>query len=361
MKRTKRMMRTTALLLAAILMLSACSTTTSSPSPTGSTPSNTEPTGQPTQGGTKDPLVIYSALNEEHTEAVCKAFEEKTGIPTSCVLLGGGEILARVRAEKESATASIWWGGSCDSFISAADEGLLLNYVSDQESKLSFTDPNGYWASIYTGYVGFVANKQRCAELNIPVPTSWVDLLQPELEGEIMMASAAASSTGYVIIASILQVMGEEEGWKYLEALDKNVFQYTERGSTCIASAIAGEAAVGVCFAHDGITNQVAGYDDILDVIIPAEGTGCEIGSVAILADGPNLEAAKEFYEFALSPECQELGAQFGAYQFPSNSDAKAAEAAQPLVGVAPVVYDPVWAGVNKADIITQWQTVTGS
>lgn len=305
-------------------------------------------------------LVIYSALNEEHTEAVCKAFEEKTGIKTSSVILGGGEILARIRAEKDNATASIWWGGSCDSFIAAAEEGLLLQYTPSVKDKLSFADENDYWAAIYTGYVGFVVNKERCAELGIEVPRSWADLLQPELEGEIMMASAAASSTGYVVNASILQVMGEEEGWKYIEALNKNMFQYTERGSTCIASVIAGEVAVGVCFAHDGITNQQAGYQDLLEVVIPSEGTGCEIGSCAILADGPDQEAAKLFYEFALSPECQELGPIYGANQFPSNSDAKAAEAAQPLVGVAPVVYDPVWAGEHKNEIIAQWQEVTG-
>lgn len=306
-------------------------------------------------------LVVYSALNEEHTEAVCKAFEEKTGIKTTAVILGGGEILARIRAEKENATASIWWGGSCDSFIAASQEGLLLQYESEQKNKLAFVDDNDYWASIYTGYVGFVVNRDRCAELGIDVPSSWADLLKPELKGEIMMASAAASSTGYVIIASILQVMGEDAGWEYISKLHENVFQYTERGSTCISSAIAGEAAVGVCFTHDGITNQLAGYQDLLAVVVPSEGTGCEIGSVAILADGPDQEAAKRFYEFSLSPECQELAAQYGAYQFPSNSDAKVVEAAQSLVGVAPIVYDPVWAGEHKADIIAKWQEVTGN
>ena len=138
------------------------------------------------------------------------------------------------------------------------------------------------------------------------------------------------------------------------------MFQYTERGSACIPSVIAGEVAVGICYAHDQIKNQKAGYQDLLTVTLPKEGTGAEIGAMAIIAAGPDQEEAKEFYEFALTPEAQEIRQQAGALQFLSNKNSKAPAEAQALVGVCPVKYDPVWAGENKKDIVAKWQQITG-
>ena len=305
-------------------------------------------------------LVIYSALNEDETKLVTDLFEKKTGIKTSAIILGGGEILSRIRAEKDNPVASIYWGGSCDAFIQAANEGLLLQYKSPQLADINFYDKDNYWVCIYSGYVSFVSNNERLAELGLEPPTSWYDLLNPKLKGEIMMPNPVSAGTGYVCIASMLQNLGIEEGWDYITKLNENVFQYTERGSTCIPSVIAGEVAIGICYAHDQIKNQQKGYQDLLTVTLPKEGTGCEIGAMAIIAAGPDQEEAKEFYEFALTPEAQEIRQQAGALQFLSNKNSKAPEAAQVLVGVCPIKYDPVWAGENKKDILAKWQQITG-
>lgn len=316
-------------------------------------------------GGTKEAkdqrkLVIYSALEEDQTKLVTDLFEQKTGIKTSAIILGGGEILARIRAERSNPVASVYWGGSCDAFIQAAKEGLLRQYVSPQLDDIDFYDADHYWTGIYSGYVGFISNNDRLAELGIDPPTSWYDLLDPRLKGELMMPNPATAGTGYVIIASILQNLGIEEGWDFIEKLDANMFQYTERGNASIASVIPGEVAVGICYAHDQIKNQQAGYQDLLTVTLPKEGTGCEIGAMAIIAGGPNQAEAEEFFEFALTPEAQEIRQKAGALQFLSNRHSKNPEAAQVLVGAAPVVYDPVWAGEHKQEIVARWQQISG-
>ena len=64
-------------------------------------------------------LVIYSAVYDDETQGLCKRFEEVSGIKTSCVVLGGGEFLARFQNENENATASVWFGGPADPFITA--------------------------------------------------------------------------------------------------------------------------------------------------------------------------------------------------------------------------------------------------
>ncbi len=308
-------------------------------------------------------LTIYSAVFDDETHAICERFQEETGIKTDCVVLGGGEILARVQAEKDNPTASVWFGGPADPFITAKNEGLLLQYESPNAASIDakYKDADNYWTGIYIGYVGFVSNNDRLAELNIEAPQSWEDLLKEELKGEIMLASPAASSTGYVILASVLQLMGEEEGFEFMQKLNDNVLQYTERGSGCIASVISGEVAVGVCFCHDAIKNQLEGYEDLLTVTVPSEGTGYETGAMAILADGPDQEAAKIFYDWALTADCQNMFKEYGAFQFLTAEGAEAPEAAASIADAKTIEYDTVWAGENKADFTTKWAELTGN
>lgn len=308
-------------------------------------------------------LTIYSAVFDDETQAICEKFQEETGIQTDCVVLGGGEILARVQAEKDNPTASVWFGGPADPFITAKEEGLLLQYESPNAASIDakYKDADNYWTGIYIGYVGFVSNNDRLAELGIEAPQSWQDLLQPELKGEIMMASPAASSTGYVILASALQVMGVDEGFDFMSQLNENVLQYTERGSGCIASVISGEVAVGICFCHDAIKNQLEGYEDLLTVTVPSEGTGYETGAMAILADGPDQEAAKIFYDWALTADCQNMFKDYGAFQFLTAEGAENPEAAASIADAKTINYDTAWAGENKADFTTKWAELTGN
>src|SRR4029453_18658839 len=52
----------------------------------------------------------------------------------------------------------------------------------------------------------------------------------------------------------------------------------------------------------------------------PAEGTGAEIGSMSIVKNGPNPEAAKKFYEWARTPGAQQFGLAAKQFQLPSNT-----------------------------------------
>ena len=308
-------------------------------------------------------LTIYSAVFDDETQAICERFQEETGIKTDNVVLGGGEILARVQAEKDNPTASVWFGGPADPFIAAKEQGLLLQYESPNAASIDakYKDADNYWTGIYIGYVGFVSNNERLAELGIEAPSSWEDLLDERLQGEIMLASPAASSTGYVILASVLQLMGEDAGFEYMTNLDKNVLQYTERGSGCIASVISGEVAVGICFCHDAIKNQLEGYEDLLTVTVPSEGTGYETGAMAILADGPDQEAAKIFYDWALTADCQNMFKDYGAFQFLTAEGAENPEAAASIADSKTIEYDTAWAGATKADNTTKWAGLTGN
>jgi iron(III) transport system substrate-binding protein len=110
---------------------------------------------------------------------------------------------------------------------------------------------------------------------NQPLPTSWEDQLDPVYKGEVGMPNPASAGTGYLQIASLLQMKGEEEGWQFLKDLDGNIAQYIKSGSRPCNSASQGEYAIGASFALRAIKNIIEGYP--ITMVIPAEGAGHEL------------------------------------------------------------------------------------
>ena len=91
------------------------------------------------------------------------------------------------------------------------------------------------------------------------MPKSWADLLKPEYKGEIQVANPASSGTAYTMIATLVQLMGEDKAFEYLKGLHKNVGQYTRSGTGPIKAVARGETAVSISFVHDGPRRKDAG------------------------------------------------------------------------------------------------------
>ena len=88
-----------------------------------------------------------------------------------------------------------------------------------------------------------------------------------------------------------------------------------------IKAVARGETAVSISFVHDGPGEKMQGFP--VETVTPADGTGAEIGSMSLIKGARNLEVAKKFYEWALTPAAQEMGAAAKQFQLPSNKAAK--------------------------------------
>lgn len=74
-------------------------------------------------------LHLYSSLPEQEVKVYIAGFEKShPNIHVAWVRLSTGQMLARIRAEKNNPQASIWFGGPTDSYILAASEGLFASY-----------------------------------------------------------------------------------------------------------------------------------------------------------------------------------------------------------------------------------------
>ena len=295
-------------------------------------------------------LVVYGSCEEDYLSAACTNFESLYGIKTQYQRLSTGEVPTKIEEENGNPSADVWFGGTNNPYDTAAAKGLLDNsYTPINASHLTkdiYKDPNGYWYGIYTGILGFMANKGELERLGLQAPQTWDDLLKPEYQNLIWLSNYNTAGTAKLVVNTMLQMKGHDEGIKYLIDLDKNIQVYTKSGSGPSKNVGTGECVIGIGFLHDGITQIVDnGYDNV-QLIIPTDGTSCEIGPVAIFQGAKHQAAARLFMEYALSPDCVELAAQNGSYQFLVIDNAEQPKEAAEF-GLDPSL---VWDGYDFAD-----------
>ena len=300
-------------------------------------------------------LNLLCVPQEEWCEGMKQEFEAEFGITVNYVRMSTGEALARLEAERDNPQFDIMWGGPIDTYIAGKNEGMFEQYESPNLKNLLnpdlYMDPDHYWAGIYVGSLGFATNADWLAANGMEAPTSWDDLLKPEFEGQLMVAHPSTSGTSYTALATVLQILGEDAGWDYLEKYAGQVLQFTKSGSAPAKFVGAGEAAVGIVFSHDIVKQIEAGLPLVLS--FPEEGTGYEVGGVAIVKGAKHLDAAQKWYDWALTPEAQALGPKYKAYQAPTVGGV---DLAYPeLLEVNLIDYDFQWAGENKKDFVDRF------
>jgi iron(III) transport system substrate-binding protein len=302
-------------------------------------------------------LNVLCTPQEQWCQGMKQEFEAKYGITVNYVRMSSGEALARVQAEKDNPQFDIWWGGPIDSFVAAKQEGLLETYESPNFANLTdpakMKDVDNQWVGVYVGTLGFATNTDwLAANPGVEAPTSWDDLLRPEFTGQVMVAHPSSSGTSYTALATVLQLRGEEEGWEYLQQYAGQISQFTKSGAAPAKFVGQGEAAVAIVFSHD-IVNEIENNKLPLVLTFPEEGTGYEIGGMAILKGAKNIQAAQLWYDWALTPEAQALGPQYAAYQAPT---VEGVELSHPeLLEVNLIDYDFIWAGENKQEFVDKF------
>jgi iron(III) transport system substrate-binding protein len=308
-------------------------------------------------------LTVYTALPESELPTYFSEFQKDTGIKIQYVRLSAGELLARVQAEKNNPQASVWFGGSFDNFVPAGKAGLLEAYQSPELKNIpkEFHDPAGFANPFYVGAISFACNTDWFKKKGLAYPTSWEDLLKPEFKGQISLAHPGTSGTSYTILATVVQMRGEADSWKYFAALNQNVRQYTKSGATPPMDVGLGEAAIGITFSHDGLKPAFEGYPVALS--FPKDGTGYEIGCTALIKGAParELANAKRFIDWILSKRGQELFETSKSFRLPVNRLATPPKGAIDTDSLKVIPYNAIWAGENRKRLVDEFSKVVAA
>ncbi len=270
-------------------------------------------------------LNVLCGAQEAWCLAMTSAFQKKTGITTKFVRLSAGEGLTRLVASKNNPEFDVWHGGPNDTYISARTQGVLDIYKSPTRNMLKsqHKDADGYWTGVYMGALAFCSNTNELKRLGLRAPTSWNDLTSAKLKGNIMMAHPGTSGTAYTTLYSqVLRLGSEDAAIDFMKDMNKNVLSYTRSGAGPTGPLGRGEVAVGLVFSHDCTAAILRGNP--LVVSFPKEGTGFEIGAVALVKGAKNSDAGKAYVDFTLSAEAQNLGPSSAeSFQVLTNPNAK--------------------------------------
>ena len=305
---------------------------------------------------------IICSAPAEWCNLISTVYTRSAGVKVNMSLRSTGEALAQLIAERENPKVDLWFGGTGDPHLQAAEQNLTLEYKSSLLSQLypwarkQAEDAKFRTVGVYLGPLGFGFNTELLAKKKAPAPASWADLLRPEFKGEIQMANPASSGTAYTMIATLVQLMGEEKAFEYMRKLHPNISAYTRSGVGPVKAAARGEAMVSISFVHDVTTEATQGFP--LKSATPSEGTGAEIGSMSIVKGSRNADAARKFYDWALSPGAQQFGAAAKAFQLPSNAQSVVDPRVPDFKTIKLVNYDyaKYGASAERKRLISRWE-----
>jgi iron(III) transport system substrate-binding protein len=310
---------------------------------------------------------VICSVQADWCNMMATVYARTTGVRLNLAMKGSGEALAQLIAERDNPKTDLWFGGTGDPHLQAAEQGLTLEYKSPSLAQLypwaqQQAAQSGYkTVGVYLGPLGFGYNTELLAKKKMAAPRSWADLLKPEYKGEIQVANPASSGTAYTAIATLVQIMGEDKAFDYLKALHKNIGQYTRSGTGPIKAVARGETAVSISFVHDAPQERMHGFP--VQTSTPGEGTGAEIGSMSIVRGSRNLAEAKKFYEWALTPGAQAFGAAAKQYQLPSNRNTAIDPNVPDFKKIKLIDYDykKYGSSAERRRLIARWEKEVGS
>jgi iron(III) transport system substrate-binding protein len=302
-------------------------------------------------------LSIYTALEIDQLGPFKQAIEAAvSGVEVVWTRDSTGVITARFLAEKDNPRADMVMGLAASSLLMFEKAGLLEPYrpTGAEALKPAFRDNSEPYT--WTGmdaYLGVVCfNTVEASKYNIKAPSSWKDLLDPALKRRVVMPHPASSGTGYLMVAGWLQMMGENAGWAYMDALHENIATYTHSGSAPCVQAARGERTAGIALDMRGAAEKSKGAP--LDVLIPAEGTGWELEASAIVKGTKNLPAARKVADWVAGKPANELFSRTyaivalpGVQNLPPHYPANAERAM--------IKNDLSWMAENRERILSEW------
>ncbi len=309
----------------------------------------------------KGRLTVYCSNEPKACQTAVDMFAQKYDVKVEMTRSGSGSTYAKILAEKDNPKGDVWYAGTLDPHSQAGVNGLLETYKSPMLSEIGeqfqnpATNKKNQTTGVYAGVLGYSVNTDLLAENNLPMPKSWEDLTKPEYKGLVQVASPQSSGTAYTALATFVQLWGEEKAFEYFARLHKNIGQYTKSGSAPGKAAARGETLIGIGFLHDHAKQIKNGFP--LQLVVPAEGTGYEIGGLSIIKDSRNPENAKMFVDFMLSVEGQEIGGKIDMFQVPTNVNASVPKEAIRLDEVNLIDYDFVTYGTEakRTGLIDKW------
>ena len=120
---------------------------------------------------------VICSVQAEWCNLMSTVYTKTTGTKVNMTAKGSGEALAQLNAEKANPKTDIWFGGTGDPHLQAAEQGLTLEYKSPQLAQLhpwaqkQAADSKYRTVGVYLGPLGFGYNTELLAKRKLKAPS----------------------------------------------------------------------------------------------------------------------------------------------------------------------------------------------
>jgi ABC-type Fe3+ transport system substrate-binding protein len=296
-------------------------------------------------------LVLYT---NDFEDIIGERFKADTGHDINVVQMSGGNLLARIAAERNNPHWDVVLFNGLGSLHNLDSEGQLRRGWTPQnaagltEQGKALVPEDSAWMPV--GSIASCVIAYRTDRVKTP-PASFSDLTDAAYKGEIGQADPAVAAPSYPCVAAQHHSMGIESARAlYTDLLnnDMRVFRTNGPVARALASGEIQAALLSSPFAY-GLKQDGAP----IEVVWPEDGAPGSSRGVAIQAQTQNLEPAEAFVNWMLAPATQ---------QFLTDHGGKDGLFLSPIEGVEPLPYGPPatarydiapadWAAEHEADI----------
>ncbi len=312
----------------------------------------------------KTQLLVYTAIEADELAMFKREFEKDyPDVNVKWVRDSTGIVTAKLLAEKNNPKADIVWGLAATSLVLLANEGYFQGYAPKGLSKLdpAYVDSKNkppLWVGQRAWIASVCYNTVESKKKGLPLPTSWQDLTKAVYKGHVVMPNPNSSGTGFLDVSSWLQLWGEEKGWKFMDALHKNIAWYTHSGSKPCKQAAAGEIPLGVSFAYRGAKSKNKGAP--LEIVAPKEGLGWDIEAFGIVRNTKNLAAARNLADWSVTLKANKIyNKEYAVVAMPGV--AKPVKNFPKDITKKMIKNDFAWAAANRMRLLKKWQARYGA
>jgi iron(III) transport system substrate-binding protein len=324
-------------------------------------------------------LNLVCSVPAEWCKIIADEFQKDTGIKVVVLTSGGGEALAMLVEQARNPRADVWFGGPVQTHLRSTKFNLLQEYASPMASQLQpwaqkvAEQSKSQSIGVYARVLGIGYNAALATQKKLAAPACWKDLIKPGFAGDVHITDPNASAASYMAIATMAEIFGEDEAFKYLKAMykapppaEKGRAAAEAKGFMPQGTALpgrgkdgAGKGGAGKADAGNAVAkgpppvgNAMAGIGFVGDIVAeaeggapvkavaPCEGTIYDVGAVSIVNGAKNLDNAKKFVDWALGAKAQALPAQAKQYAYPANTGVTASPLAPKFGEAKLITYD---------------------
>jgi iron(III) transport system substrate-binding protein len=249
-------------------------------------------------------LSWYTSTPFPLVQQLADKFTQDTGIKIQLLRSGGEAVLRRFMQEYQAgqAGADVITMSDAGAAIGMTRQGVFVPFRPAGFEKIpdSAKDPNGHWIAQRIHLIGMPVRTDKLAEKDRP--KAWSDTVDPKFKGMMVMPDPSFTAIQLIVVGTL----SEKYGWKYYQDLRKNDTMIVQGHQQVYKTMQQGERILGAEGSDPRSFNNGKEVPN-QTMIYPTDGVFMICSPVAIIKNARNLNAAKLFAEWMVSPVAQQI------------------------------------------------------